>query len=273
MKNLVSIVIPCFNHGKYLYDAIMSVERFYGLYSYEIIIVNDGSTDSYTNDIVSSLNKDKYIVINQSNQGLAAARNNGINIASGEYIIPLDSDNMLEEAYLKTGVGILEKDPSVDVVYGDAIFFGDNDGIRKTGLSEAGSFDLVRILNSNYIDACAIFRKSAWKKVGGYDGKMPAMGHEDWEMWIHIFLSGGNLYYLNEVCFRYRIVVGSMLVTDLEAKHKANKDYIYNKHTNSIINNLSESVKKLEASKHEIINYLAHYKLRSIFKLILGYKF
>jgi len=189
-------------------------------------------------------------------------------LATGEYILPLDSDNKIHKNYLTKAIDILEKDSSIDVVYGKSLFFGDNDGIREAGLNHVGSFDFARILDCNYIDACAVYRKTIWEKVGGYDGLMPAMGHEDWEMWIHIFLSGGKFYFIEELCFYYRIVAGSMLVTDAEKKHQLNKEYIYNKHSMKIISNLLEDKSKFEM----MVKYLDNYKLRSIAKLLLGYK-
>src|SRR4051812_35874782 len=85
----ISIVIPCFNHGKYLKEAIQSVEQIQDKSLYELIIVNDGSTDEYTNRLMKSLSRKGYHIIFQNNQGLSASRNNAINVARAEYILPL----------------------------------------------------------------------------------------------------------------------------------------------------------------------------------------
>lgn len=250
MSVIISIIIPCFNHGAYLYEAIASVEKNVSGRPYELIIVDDGSTDSHTIDVIQNLQNQKYNVIRQTNQGLAAARNNGIALAKGNYIIPLDSDNMLSKGYFTKAFELLERDPSIDVVYGQPIFFddGDNDGMREEGLREIGEFNFTKMLDCNYIDACAMFRKSIWEKVGGYDGSMPAMGHEDWEIWINIFLSGGKFCHLNEVCFHYRIITGSMLAMDALKKHDLNKQYIYNKYSQGIVSNLLQEIKNLNHS-------------------------
>ena len=260
--------MPCYNHGAYLEEAIQSIERNAGDYTYELIIVDDGSTDILTLDVLAKLKQQGYAVVQQPNQGLAAARNNGIALAKGKYILPLDSDNKLNRNYLTTAVDVLERDVRVDVVYGKVVFFGDSDEIRKIGLREIGEFDFMKMLHANYIDACALYRKATWSAVGGYDGNMPAMGHEDWEMWVNIFLSGGKFYFLNEIGFYYRVVADSMLTTNTEEKHKSNKEYIYTKHGARIIGWLLHQLATAEASKQ----YIEQHRLRSIAKLVLGYK-
>jgi len=93
MNPRISIIIPCYNHGQYVREAISSVEKCTDKNLYEMIIVNDGSTDSFTLEEMGRLANDGYYVINQVNQGLGRTRNNGIKAAKGEYILPLDSDN------------------------------------------------------------------------------------------------------------------------------------------------------------------------------------
>jgi glycosyltransferase involved in cell wall biosynthesis len=77
-------------------------------------------------------------VIHQSNQGLAAARNRAIAAASAKYILPLDSDNKLHRNYLTRAVEILDVHPSLDVVYGNPILFGEESGVRRVGPFEFG---------------------------------------------------------------------------------------------------------------------------------------
>jgi len=81
----VSVIIPCYNQGQYLDEAVDSVLN-QTFEDFEIIIVNDGSTDDFTNNLLVNYHKPKTKVISTQNQGLPSARNNGIKIASGEYI-------------------------------------------------------------------------------------------------------------------------------------------------------------------------------------------
>lgn len=209
------------------------------------------------------MENERIIIIHQSNQGLAAARNNGINIAKGKYIIPLDSDNKLHENYLTKAIKILDKSPPIDVVYGNPIFFGEPEYIKRI----IGEFNLEKMIASNYIDACAVFRKETWTRVNGYDGKMP-MGHEDWEFWINVYLNGANFFYLNEPCYYYRVITNSMSKTISNPAEKLNEKYIHQKHCSAIIQKLTfESILKQNRLDSANKN-----KVKTIVKLLLGYR-
>jgi glycosyltransferase involved in cell wall biosynthesis len=221
----VSIVVPCHNQGHFLDDAIASVERCdHDLY--ELIIVNDGSTDPYTQDLMKKLEQAGYQVINQPNMGLATARNNGIRAARGRYILPLDADNKVRPNYLACGIEVLEKYPEVGVVYGDPWFFGDRQGRRRVP-----AFDVRLLPLINTIDACALFRKEVWEDCGGYDPHMPVSGHEDWDLWLSASARGWKFYHLDEVTFDYRVRSNSMLATtNLEGNCRKNEEYLWRKH-------------------------------------------
>lgn len=259
----VSVIIPCYNHGDYIEEAIKSVENNIGNYLYELIIVDDGSTNELTVSVLDNLIRRGYNVIRQNNQGLAAARNNAIAASSGEYIIPLDSDNKIHKNYLVEAVELLDNNEDIDIIYGKPMFFGDEQGIR-----EIGAFDFTRLIEGNFIDACAIFRRNVWKKVNGFDGTMPAMGNEDWEFWIHSFLQGCKFLYLDKLCFYYRVLPNSMSVSTTRPSFELNKAFIYKKHNYGIISNLSAEIR--------IGKYLSYYvnnhKIKTIAKLCLGRK-
>src|SRR6185369_14083809 len=150
----VSIVIPCYNQGVLLQETLASVERSRNARLLEVIIVNDGSTDAQTLEIFAGLDRSLYTVLHQLNAGLGAARNAGIRLAKGEFILPLDSDNLIRPAYLNQGVALLEQKPQLGVVYGHAEYFGE-----KTGPWQVPDFDLLRLVMGNFIDACALYRK------------------------------------------------------------------------------------------------------------------
>lgn len=268
MQPKISVIIPCYNHGAYLEEAILSVEENTDVYDCEIIIIDDGSSDSLTIEVLNSLERKGYHVIRQRNQGLAAARNNAITIARGKYILPLDSDNKLHKNYLTKAVAILEKDNSIGVVYGKPIFFGDEQGLR-----EVGEFDFERLITMNYIDACAVFRRDIWVQVNGYDGLMPGMGNEDWEFWVHSFLLGNQFFYLQEVCFYYRVLATSMSASTTRPSYSANKEYIYKKHALKLVEKLLAFNKSLINSEEKnklVINYITNNRLKAIVKLGLG---
>jgi len=206
MNPRISIIIPCYNHGQYVREAISSVEKCTDKHLYEMIIVNDGSTDPFTIEEMERLAHDGYQVINQVNQGLGRTRNNGIRAAKGDYILPLDSDNRIRPEYIYESIKILDAHPEIAMVYGDAEFFGD-----KSKRHVVGEFNLQNMMVENQIDACAVYRKSVWEAVGGYDEKMPIMGYEDWDMWMNMTFKHYKFHYVPEILFDYRVLGNSML--------------------------------------------------------------
>ena len=222
MNQTVSIIIPCFNDGKYLREAVQSVKQCPEPDAFETIIVNDGSTDSLTLDVLRDLEREGFRLIHQANRGLGAARNTGIKASRGSYILPLDSDNKIRPNYLSEGVRVLNGNPRVGVVYGDAEYFG-----AKTGRWKVADFSLSRLVQGNYIDACAVFRRDAWQEVGGYDEQM-LLGWEDWDLWLRIALKNWGFFHFNEVLFDYRVRDGS-LVSKAAQNVGQLRDYIFSK--------------------------------------------
>ncbi len=222
----ISIIIPCYNHGAYLKEALQSIKDCGAVpYNYEIIIVNDGSTDKQTLDVLQEIEHEGYFISHQKNQGLGAARNNAIKMAKGRYILPLDSDNKICRPYLTDAVELLDKDPAYSIVYGDAEYFGE-----RTGRWAVGDYNLQKQMMWNYIDACTVFRKTMWEQVGGYDEKMPVMGKEDWDFWLRSGFAGFKFYYIKEVCFLYRVLKNSMINSISPEKEALLDEYFKQKH-------------------------------------------
>jgi glycosyltransferase involved in cell wall biosynthesis len=201
----LSVVIPCFNHGEFLPEAVASVVAI-KRDDTELIVVDDGSTDERTSREMSALIAGGIRVIQQENRGLAAARNAGILASKGEYILPLDADNRLRAGYIEHGVRVLDANPQVGVVYGDAELIG-----VRTGRWHVGPFERDRLLQWNYIDACAVYRRSIWEQNRGYDGSMPVQGLEDWDFWLGALEQGWEFHYIPEILFDYRVAQQSMI--------------------------------------------------------------
>ena len=223
----VSIIIPCYNQGIYLQDSLSGYEPSDKLY--EIIIVNDGSTDPDTLKALDEYRGKGYHIIDQENQGLAAARNTGIKNAAGQYIMLLDADNMVYPAFIREAAAILDNSAATAVVYSDAEYFG-----AKTGKWEVGSFNLQKIMIENYIDACAMVRKSVFEELGGYDTEMKKIksGWEDWEMWLRIAFAGKTFHYYPGIGFRYRVNASSMIggITGSYQVRNELNDYLHKKY-------------------------------------------
>lgn len=234
MKPKVSVIIPCYNQGKFLQETLDSV--FDSTYeNIEVIVVDDDSSDEFTKDFLKKFSDDRVKIIHQANQGVAVARNNGINLAQGEYILPLDGDDKIGREYIEKAVAKMD---CYDIVYCEAEFFG-----RESGKWDLPDYEFLRFLNENCIFVCALFRKSDWAKVGGYKSSM-LYGNEDWEFYISLIELGSKVFRIPEVMFFYR------------------------KHENSRTDNLS--VKRNAESYKEILRlhtklYLEHLDYMYIF--------
>lgn len=193
----ISVIIPCYNQGQYLEEAIQSVlnQTFKDL---EIIVVNDGSTDQETIEILNNFNMPKTKIIHTTNQKLAMARNNGIKEAKGQYILPLDCDDKIGERYLELANDILDNNPETGIVYCRAEFFGarEEEWILPP-------YNFPNMLLYNHIFCTALYRKSDWEKVGGYNPNMTD-AYEDWDFWLSLISLGIKVHRLDETLFYYR---------------------------------------------------------------------
>lgn len=245
MRPIISIVIPCFNHGAFLEETLESISRSTDAYLPEIIIVNDGSTDTFTLQVFQRIEEKGYFVLHQENQGLAKARNNGIRLAKGKYILPLDSDNNVCKPYLNKAIDLLEHSEQTAVVYGDAFYIGE-----KTGLWKNDVLNISKMLFSNQVDACALFRKTTWETVGGYSEDMPYMGCEDWNFWLKCLDKKQGFHYLNEVCFEYRVLSNSMIRTVPEDFDRKIKVYNYNQ----LLSFFTREIKEEQEVMHNVFH-------------------
>ncbi|WP_186461877.1 glycosyltransferase family 2 protein [Mucilaginibacter pallidiroseus] len=233
---MITVVIPCFNDGHYLSDAVESVLQCSNV-KIEVIIVNDGSNDSFTISVLNKFHEEGIMVINQPNQGLGSARNTGIKKSTYDIILPLDADNRIIPSYITKGLYFL-KAQKCDIVYGSPEFFGENISSRKFQTRTFGGSDL---LYGNYIDACAIFKKSVWEKVGGYDEKMPYQGYEDWDFWLRCFFHDYRFQFINERSFYYRISSHSMIGKSGAEVFEETRNYLFLKYKNQIIKRFNQS--------------------------------
>lgn len=203
---LVSIIIPCYNYGKYVLSAIESALSSNYL-NIEVIVVDDGSTDPETLKILRDFDKtrDKVTIYFTQNHGVGAARNFAVSKARGKYILSLDADNQILPDYVPKAVEVLEKFPNIVMVHADATFFGDRQGLRQSA-----QLEISRFLIGNYIDNCAVFRKDCCDKVGGYPIEKSLSAYEDYIFWLKILLSGGEFHHIPEVQWKYHVKEDSL---------------------------------------------------------------
>jgi glycosyltransferase involved in cell wall biosynthesis len=202
MTPTVSIVIPCYNHGAFLPETLDSVDA-QTFRDFEVIIVDDGSTDEITVQLLDRLEQPRCRVIRTVNRGVSAARNRGIDEAAGRFILPLDADDLIAPEYLARTVPILETQPNVAVVSGERQLFGE-----RQGLAPLPAYDPRRLLVENLIYPAALFRKADWAAVGGYNEAM-ASGWEDWDFWVAMAQLDRRVVRLPDVLFHYRVCLSS----------------------------------------------------------------
>ena len=209
---LVSVIIPVYNMDRYVEECVASVLA--STYSpLEVILVDDGSTDDSLVTITRlAATNPAVTATTQPNSGVSRARNHAIEMARGEFILPVDADDKIAPTYIEHAVGEFLSNPDVKVVTAHGEFFGD-----RTGVWRLPPFDLHLLARRNIISACAMYRKSDWKRAGGYCEHIK--GREDWDFWIAMLKDGGTAITLDEVGFYYRIRPGSKRIAD--RKHKA----------------------------------------------------
>lgn len=194
----ISIIIACYNHGKFLEKSVKSaLDQDYK--NLEIIIIDDGSTDD-SFKVATRLKQDhpSLIVITQSNTGVIVARNNAIELSTGEYILPLDADDYLaSNDVVSAMMSHLEKE-RVEMVFGNYQLFGD--AIHHVKPENKG---LASLLIDNFISATALFSKEIFNKVGKYKEYMKD-GFEDWEFNIR-FLNAAPVAKIEKTIFFYRV--------------------------------------------------------------------
>jgi len=249
----VSIIIPCFNDAEFIEQSVQSAQdQTYE--NKEIIVVNDGSNDE-TKAVLERLESKITLLITQENKGTSAARNTGIEAASGEYILVLDSDDYFEPEFCEKAIEIFEKDFETKMVTSYGQRFRE-DPFGPT--IKPGGGDLKNFLFRN-ASLGTMFRLQDWIVVGGYDEKMK-LGFEDWEFYIRLHENGGKTYVIPEVLFFYRHKENSR--TQNANLHKYELlSYIYKKHQNLFkdhfelfIDSLLSKLRKEEDQKIRIRN-------------------
>lgn len=176
---LVSVIIPCYNHGKYLSRAIESVlTQPYP--NVEIIVIDDGSVDD-TRMVAERFPTVKYIY--QQNQGLSAARNTGIDNSDGNFLIFLDADDWLLKNAIGINAGYLEHDKSIGFVSGAYIL--SRDGVEQEVKRPINSDHYIRLLQGNYISmhATVMYNRKAFRSIR-FDPELKAC--EDYDVYLRV---------------------------------------------------------------------------------------
>lgn len=231
----ISVLIPCYNLGRYLDEAVDSVLA-QSFDDFEILIVDDGSTDPGTRSLLHSYQKPRTSVFRTENRGLAAARNFLIEKARGELLCALDADDRLHPSFFEKATGAFDADPSLTFVSSWIEAFGAEEWTWRQDRC-----DLRALLSEDTVMTAALVRRDAVVAEGGYDEEMPSPGDEDWDLWIRLVKAGHRGVILPETLFYYRRRPGSMSreCTDGET-HLALCRYLMEKHSDAFQEHLPE---------------------------------
>lgn len=204
---LVSIIVPCYNQAQYLPDALKSVlAQTYP--HWECIVVNDGSSDNTIQVALRFAKKDSriHLVNVPENCGLAASRNKGIKNCSGEFILPLDADDMIIESYLETTIPHLVNNKNLRLVFTDTKCFGKQDVILRFR-----HFNLSELCNENQLNCTALYRRQDYERTQGYRSNM-VYGYEDWDFWLQLLTSEKQIHHIQVPMLLVRVKDNAMHV-------------------------------------------------------------
>ncbi len=198
----VSVVMPLFNYGQYVRDSIESVIASANVVC-ELVIVDDHSSDDSVAIVRQVMaDYDRFpirLVAQAANRGPSATRNRGVEHARADLVMMLDADNLLYPRGLETLTAAL-KGSDAAFAYGILEVFGE-----RSGLLSYLPWDVHRLVRGNYIDAMALLRKSAWKKVGGFNPTADhAGGLDDYDFWLGLAAEGERGELVRQFVGRYR---------------------------------------------------------------------
>lgn len=272
---LVSIIVPCYNHAHFLPETLQCVlSQTYE--NWECIIANDGSTDNSEEVALGWTQSDsRFRYFYKKNSGLADTRNFAIHNSNGEYILPLDSDDLIGTRYIEKSVKIIIANPNIGIVYCKARLFG-----AQNGIWYIPKFKFKRHLTHNTIFCTALFKRSDFDKTIGYNTDL-IYGYEDWDFWLSLMEHGIGVYRIPEYLFFYRIRNQSMRnsinwdqLIFLNQKIIQNHADLYRKnfHNPEIIIEYLKFRKNLPKKTFEIMKYTINSLSYSVFIFILKYR-
>ncbi len=197
---VVSVIMPCYKQAEFLREAVASVVA-QTFTDWELIIVDDGSPDDTagTAQAIIAAHPGRVIrLLRKPNGGVSEARNAGIRMARGAYILPLDADDMIRPTMLEKTVLLLESNPAIAIAYTDITHFG---AVDRT--IQAAEFDAAKIPINNQLNCCSLYRREAWERSGGY--RSLYWGYEDWDFWVGCTAAGLRAARVPESLLLYRV--------------------------------------------------------------------
>lgn len=249
----VAVIVPSYNTSKYIAETLESI--FAQTYkNYEVVVVNDGSPDTPQLEQVLEPYTGRIRYLTRPNGGLSAARNTGIKATEAPLVALLDSDDIWEPDYLQRQVSFLRENPGIDLVYGDAVFFGsEHAGRRFMELNgSTGEMNFLSFINRQCnVMVSVLARRECLVEAGLFDEALRRC--EDFDMWGRFIKAGFRIGYHRHVLMRYRRHSSSLSADSVAMMQSI--IYVYNKFraelplTAEERQALDEQVKRCEAEK------------------------
>lgn len=203
----VSVIIPAYNAAAYIGEALTSVFE-QTLAGYEVIVINDGSPD--TEELEQELEpyRSRIVYLRQENHGAAAARNAGLRAARGEFVAFLDADDRWLSSYLEDQIDFLKRS-TADLVYADALLFGDSHLAGRTFMEMAPSRGAVTpesllAVNVGILTSAVLARKKSVFEVGLFDEAIRR--GQDFDLWLRLAKHGVKFAYQRKVLLHHRVL-------------------------------------------------------------------
>lgn len=207
----VSIIVPSYNHAKYVRTLIESIYRQTHK-NFELLVLDDGSKDNSPEVLKKLQSEFGFELILKSNEGLCKTLNRGVDWATGEFVVIIASDDYMPDTRLEEQVQFFQQHPSVDVVGGASILMNESgEAFSKKIPRIQGNVAFEDEIRSNRVLAPTVMvRRSIYERFGKYRDDLP---FEDFYMWLNILKNGGKIYNTDKFWAYYRIVN-----SDLEKK-------------------------------------------------------
>jgi glycosyltransferase involved in cell wall biosynthesis len=238
----VAVIVPCFNDGETVREAIDSVEEDEPV---ELVLVDDGSDDPATREVLAALEADGVRTIHHDgNRGLIEARMTGLAATSAPYVLPLDADDCMMPGVLAVMADVLDADPEAVACCGDYVEFGDWDLVRAV----PEHLDPYRVAYTNEYPVTSLFRREVLEELDGWRRPGELTSYEDWLLWMKLAGRGARVVHLgpDRLVYRRRLHAGqrARLLDIGKAQHR----HIY---------------KQLRAANPELFGNLREHRRRS----------
>ncbi len=217
VEPLISVIVPCYNYSQFVVQAVESAFGQTGN-DFEVIVINDGSTDdsaAVIKELLSRFDNRPMRFVDRPNSGEPAiARNTGIEIARGKYILPLDSDDYFADGAFDSYRKAIDSYQNDEVViYGRLQCFGTENYVWMTK-----TFHPAQQLRRNHLVASSLFSKSLWERVGGYPLEVP--GYEDFGFWTACAIAGAHFINIPVITYWYRTTEAESMGKNGLRKHE-----------------------------------------------------